>query len=71
MTDAEDTFPTLAGATGIPMAANKIENAILVGISWQEGISPAESRFRDYTPTKAKSWSAHTGEANVKARLST
>lgn len=65
MTDAEDTFPTLAGATGIPMAANKIENAILVGISWQEGISPTESRFRDYTPTKAKSWSAHTGEANV------
>lgn len=65
MTDAEDTFPTLARATGIPMATKKIDSAILVGISWQKGISPMESRFRDYTPTKAKGWSSHTGEAHL------
>jgi predicted alpha/beta superfamily hydrolase len=65
MTDAEYAFPTLSGATGGPMAAKKIDNAILVGISWQEGISPKESRFRDYTPTKEKSWTSKTGEANV------
>ena len=41
-----------------------VENALLVGISWQKDIGEMDSRMRDYTPTVVKNSKYQTGEAN-------
>lgn len=63
MTDAGYMFPTLSGALGIPMSAGKIDNAFLVGISWQKNIWSRKSRIRDYTHHYNKEWKHKTGGA--------
>ena len=63
MTDGGYMFPTLAGALGIPMSANKVDNAFLVGVSWQKGIWSRKSRIRDYTHRFDKEWKYETGGA--------
>lgn len=63
LTDAINNFQVISGATNFPMGSGKMENAILVGISWQKGIGALTSRVRDYTPTVAEDWKRQTGEA--------
>jgi predicted alpha/beta superfamily hydrolase len=49
ITDAKWHIEILSGST-----EHVVENAILVGISWQKGESPALSRHRDYTFMKSR-----------------
>ncbi|WP_394497016.1 alpha/beta hydrolase [Shewanella sp. ENK2] len=63
MTDAMYSFQVVSGVTRLPMNMREMDQAILVGIDWQEGMSPAASRIRDYTPSSDKSWKRKTGEA--------
>ena len=63
MLDAPYSFPLVVGATHFPMNSNKMEQAVLVAISWQQGISGNASRVRDFTPTQAADWKLETGGA--------
>ena len=65
LTDALTAFPLVSSTTQVPMNAGKMEEAITVGISWQMGISPIDSRVRDYTPTIAADWARTTGGADA------
>lgn len=65
LTDAANNFQIVSGSTNFPMNNNKIESAIIVGISWQKGLPPQNSRVRDYTPTKANNWKRETGGAGT------
>ncbi|MDB4076584.1 alpha/beta hydrolase-fold protein [Porticoccaceae bacterium] len=64
MTDAMYSFQIVSGATRFPINFGRMENIMLVGISWQKDFRPDFSRQRDYTPTKDKSWKSPTGSAN-------
>lgn len=61
--DGHDTFQVASGATQLPMRAGKIENAILVGISFAQGEDAIRSRIRDLTPHVDESWPFETGGA--------
>ncbi|WP_102796867.1 alpha/beta hydrolase [Bowmanella denitrificans] len=63
MMDAAYSFPLIAGATQFPMNSKSMEEAILVGIDWQQGLSGNTSRVRDFTPSKAADWRLETGGA--------
>ncbi|WP_153915551.1 alpha/beta hydrolase [Shewanella sp. TC10] len=63
MTDAMYNFQVVSGVTRLPMNMRNMQQAILVGVDWQEGMSPAASRIRDYTPSSDESWKRKTGEA--------
>jgi len=63
LTDANYAFQLVSGATRYPMNANKMEEAIIVGISYAIGSKHDSSRVRDYTPTLSKAWKQHTGGA--------
>ena len=63
MTDAMYNFQVVSGVTRLPMNMRNMQQAILVGIDWQEGMSPAASRIRDYTPSTDNGWKRKTGEA--------
>jgi len=63
LTDALTAFPLASGASQVPMNAGKMQEAILVGISWEVGISPIDSRIRDFTPTVNPEWARETGGA--------
>ena len=63
LTDAPYTFPIVAGATRFPMNSGKMQQAIIVAISYEKGSKGSNSRIRDYTPNKAKSWKKQTGNA--------
>lgn len=65
LTDALNNFQIVSGSTNFPMNNDKIENAILVGISWQKGLAPQTSRVRDYTPSIATNWKRETGGADT------
>ena len=56
LTDAWYAFQIVSGATRYPMNVNKMQQAIIVGISYQKGSKLDNSRVYDYTPTKVKSW---------------
>jgi predicted alpha/beta superfamily hydrolase len=63
LTDAWYTFQIVSGATRYPMNAQKMKEAIIVGISYAKGSKRDASRVRDYTPTINKSWQQTTGGA--------
>ncbi len=63
LTDAMTAFPLASAATQTAMNSGRMSAAILVGVSWQRGISPIDSRVRDYTPTKQENWERDTGGA--------
>ncbi len=69
LTDAMYTFQIVSGATRYPMNSGKMEDAIIVGISWDQGVSPKASRIRDYTPTTDENWKMKTGEADAHLRF--
>jgi len=69
LTDAMYTFQIVSGATRYPMNSGKMEDAIIVGISWDSGLSPKASRIRDYTPTTDETWKMKTGEADTHLRF--
>lgn len=62
ITDANYAFQVVSGATRFPMNTNKMQHAILVGISYSKGSRGDTSRIRDFTPAYAKSWKKLTGE---------
>ena len=64
LTDAWYAFQIVSGATRYPMNVNKMQQAIIVGISYQKGSKRDNSRVYDYTPTKVKSWRKKTGGAS-------
>ena len=64
ITDAMYAFQIVSGATRFPMNSNKIQQAILVGISWQNGLRGDKSRVRDFTPSIDNSWKKQTGGAD-------
>ena len=63
LTDAWYAFQIVSGATRYPMNANKMEQAIIVGISYAKGSKGDSSRVFDYTPNVSKSWRKKTGGA--------
>lgn len=64
-TDAPYSFPTLVGATRIPMYTGVMEEAIIVSVAYSTDSRGVQSRVRDYTPVKADSWKMETGNANT------
>lgn len=50
--DTGYAFPLASGVLGL-MGGRDIEDVILVGVSYSDGVSPQISRTRDYTPTYA------------------
>ncbi|PKG56738.1 alpha/beta hydrolase [Shewanella sp. GutDb-MelDb] len=64
ITDAMYAFQIISGATRYPMNSNAMQQAILVGVSWQKGLRGDKSRVRNYTPSVDKSWKKQTGGAD-------
>lgn len=64
MTDSMYTFQIMSGATRYPINSGKIDNLMLVGISWESGHDGDLSRQRDFTPSVAPGWKDPTGEAD-------
>ncbi|MCF6443057.1 alpha/beta hydrolase [Pseudoalteromonas luteoviolacea] len=63
LTDALYSFQIVSGATRFPMNTGKMEEAIIVGISYSKGSKGPSSRIRDYTHKKDTSWKLETGQA--------
>jgi predicted alpha/beta superfamily hydrolase len=63
LTDAWYSFQIVSGATRFPMSFNKMDEAIIVAISYSKGSIGSSSRIRDYTPTQDKQWKDVTGGA--------
>jgi len=63
ITDAMYAFQIVSGATRFPMNSNAMQQAILVGVSWQKGLRGDKSRVRNYTPSVDKIWKKQTGGA--------
>jgi predicted alpha/beta superfamily hydrolase len=63
LTDANYAFQLVSGATRYPMNVSKMEEAIIVGISYAKGSKRDNSRVRDYTPTLSIAWKQQTGGA--------
>ncbi len=59
LNDGPYTFQVAAGATHLPMNVGKLEQALLVGISFAHGENGMDSRVRDLTPTEDKEWSRY------------
>lgn len=56
LNDGPYTFQVASGATHLPMNMDKLEQALMVGISFAQGENGMDSRVRDLTPTEDKSW---------------
>lgn len=63
LTDAWYSFQIVSGATRFPMNSGKMQEAIIVGISYSKGSKGPSSRIRDYTHKKDRSWKLQTGKA--------
>lgn len=63
ITDAMYAFQIVSGATRFPMNSNAMQQAILVGVSWQKGLRGDKSRIRNYTPSVDNTWKKQTGGA--------
>lgn len=59
LNDGPYTFQVAAGATHLPMNMGKLEQALLVGISFAHGENGMDSRVRDLTPTEDKTWTRY------------
>lgn len=68
-TDALYSFQIISGATRFPMNTGKIQEAIIVGLSYSKGSTGHSSRVRDYTHTENKRWKNKTGEAKQYANF--
>lgn len=64
LTDAWYSFQVVSGATRLLMNSGKMEEAIIVGISYSKGSIGPSSRIRDYTHIEDTSWKYQTGKAN-------
>lgn len=67
LTDAWYSFQIVSGATRFPMNSGKMQEAIIVGISYSKGSRGPASRIRDYTHIEDTSWKYQTGKANEHA----
>lgn len=63
LTDAWYSFQIVSGATRLPMNTGKMQEAIIVGISYSKGSRGPSSRIRDYTHIEDSSWKYQTGKA--------
>lgn len=63
LTDAWYSFQVVSGATRLPMNTGKMQEAIIVGISYSKGSRGPSSRIRDYTHTEDSTWKYQTGQA--------
>ena len=63
LTDASYSFQIVSGATRLPMNTGKIQEAIIVGISYEKGLKGNLSRVRDYTYINDPTWKLQTGNA--------
>ena len=61
MTDGLYSFQTLSGATRFPMNSGAMEEAILVGLSYNQQQRGMNSRILDYTPSSNPEWKRATG----------
>lgn len=64
LTDAWYAFQIVSGATRFPMNSGKMEESIIVAISYSKGSRGSASRNRDYTLSKDKNWRLLTGKAH-------
>ncbi|MDQ2077129.1 alpha/beta hydrolase [Marinimicrobium sp. ABcell2] len=69
LTDSWYTFPVVAGSVQVPMATEKMQEVIVVGISRDLSMDRDTSRLRDYTPTSPKNWKRKSGEADLYHRF--
>ncbi|WP_232365136.1 alpha/beta hydrolase [Salinimonas marina] len=63
LTDAPYAFQLVSAVTRPSMNSGLLEEAIIVGISYEEGSRGSSSRVRDYTPSNASEWKMETGNA--------
>jgi len=63
LTDAWYSFQVVSGATRFPMNTGKMQEAIIVGISYSKGSGGHASRVRDYTHIEDADWRYQTGKA--------
>ncbi|MCO1335151.1 alpha/beta hydrolase-fold protein [Microbulbifer sp. OS29] len=63
VTDADYTFQLISGVTQAPMHFGKMEEVILVGLSYSKNSGAQNSRIRDFTPSTNTDWEYITGEA--------
>ncbi len=64
LTDALYSFQVVSGATRFPMNTGKMQEAIIVGISYSKASKGPSSRIRDYTHVEDGNWKYQTGNAN-------
>lgn len=69
LTDPWYSFQIVSGATRFPMNSGKMQEAIIVGISYSKGSKGPESRIRDYTHVRDASWRSVTGGAAQHAKF--
>ncbi len=69
LTDAWYSFQVVSGATRLPMNTGKMQEAIIVGISYSKGSKGPSSRIRDYTHIEDSSWKYQTGKAKEHIRF--
>ncbi len=69
LTDAWYSFQIVSGATRLLMNSGKMQEAIIVGISYSKGSKGPSSRIRDYTHIEDKSWKYQTGKASEHTRF--
>jgi hypothetical protein len=69
LTDAWYSFQIVSGATRLLMNSGKMEEAIIVGISYSKGSIGPSSRIRDYTHIEDTNWKYKTGKANEHANF--
>lgn len=63
LTDGPYAFQVASGVTRVPFNQGKLEELILVGLSYAEGEDAMDSRGRDYTPYVNSARAFRTGEA--------
>jgi uncharacterized protein len=63
--DADYSFPLVSGASRFPINSGTMQPFILVAIAYDKVSKGSESRIRDYTPTKDKTWNLSTGFAKA------
>lgn len=63
LNDATYNFQTAAGVTHYPMNYGTVEPFILVGVGYEAGADPVDSRIRDYTPSVDATFARETGGA--------
>jgi predicted alpha/beta superfamily hydrolase len=69
LTDAPYSFPLVAGAIRFPVNSGKMEQVILVAVSYSKSSRGQSSRVRDFTHVKASSWQMETGGAAAHAEF--